>query len=79
MVKNWWTSKTVWVNILTVLVGIVGVVQVSAGTLPPAALPYLTMAGGILNVILRFVTSQPVTQRAATKLQAKMIKAPKIK
>lgn len=58
-VKKWWMSKTLWFNIITALVGVIGQItnlfHFSAQT--------NSIFAGILtvgNFILRFLTSQPV-------------------
>ena len=59
--KSWAKSKTVWVNMLTLVVGVVGYV---AGheviTEYPAIVAALVAVLGGLNVALRFVTWQSV-------------------
>ena len=61
MKKSIWTSKTFWVNALTVCVGIIGYVaghDVIAEY--PAVLAALVAVQGAVNVALRFVTWQPI-------------------
>jgi len=61
MNKKWYASKTVWVNALTVLVGVVGymagqeIIQDNA-----TLLAGLVAVQGALNVALRFVTWRPI-------------------
>lgn len=59
--KKWWQSKMIWVNALTVLVGVVGYV---AGhnvirEYPELVAVLVAIQGGI-NVVLRFVTGEPI-------------------
>jgi hypothetical protein len=60
--KKWWASKTVWVNALTLLVGVVGyiaghdVIQSN-----PGLIAILIAAQGGVNVILRFVTGKSLS------------------
>lgn len=61
--KVWYLSKTLWVNILVVVIAILGFV---AGDqfpiqLGPDAIYYIGFALGILNIVLRFLTGQPVS------------------
>ncbi len=59
--KKWYTSKTVWVNALTIVVGVVGflagheVIQDNA-----TFLAGLVALQGALNVALRFITWRPI-------------------
>lgn len=55
MVKQWWQSKTVWLGVLIVLGGIVEFV----GGLPPGA-SVSTILAGIISIIIRFLTNQPI-------------------
>jgi len=57
MKKKWYTSKMVWVNALTVAVGVIGYVAGHAVIQDNATLiAGLVAAQGALNVCLRFVT-----------------------
>ena len=63
--KIWYTSKMLWINILTVAAMILSfVVDTSmAGGLPLDLDPrWIALALGIINIILRSVTSQPVSR-----------------
>jgi len=55
-------SKTIWVNVLTIIVGTVAYI---AGNDVMAQYPQvvaaLVAAQGLLNVVLRFVTYKPLT------------------
>ena len=59
--KKWWKSKTVWLNVIGVLAGVVGYVAgqelIQDNTQLIAAL--VAMQGG-LNVVLRFITGTPI-------------------
>lgn len=63
--KVWYESKTLWINILTVAAMILSfVVDTSmAGGLPLDLDPrWIALALGIINIVLRSVTNQPVTR-----------------
>lgn len=60
MSKSIFKSKTFWFNALTATGTILGTY---GGLLGPAALPYVVGATGIINVVLRFMTTQPVTMK----------------
>lgn len=59
--KSIWISKTFWVNMLTISVGIVGYVaghDVIAEY--PAIMAAMVAVQGVVNVVLRFVTWQAI-------------------
>ncbi len=56
--KSLFKSKTFWVNLLGITAD---AILHYSGVLPPAWQPYIVMAGGIINVVLRTITNQPVT------------------
>lgn len=59
--KPWYLSRTVWVNLLTTVVGVVGYLAGSDFIAQnPALVAALTSGLGVLNVILRLVTGSPV-------------------
>jgi len=60
MVKSWYTSKTVWVGIIYILIGVLGIVAefLNKGDYTPAA--FVLLGIGILTVILRFMTKEAV-------------------
>ena len=62
--KPWWESKTIWLN---VLVGVVGVVEAATDALkpvlPPETLGGLVTAVALANVVLRTVTKTPVAKK----------------
>lgn len=63
MTKLWYTSKTVWINVVATLVALYSLFQVTP-IFPQTWLPYFGLAVGILNVILRiWFTDSPVSLR----------------
>ncbi len=59
--KKWYLSKLVWVNTLTLVVGVVGYLAGSDIIAQyPAILAALVAVQGAVNVALRFVTWQPL-------------------
>jgi hypothetical protein len=61
--KPWYESKTVVINAIIVLLAVLGYVLegITAGALPFSLDPeVVAFSMGIINVILRFTTSQPV-------------------
>lgn len=56
--KPFWQSRTFWLNLLGA--GAAGL-EIVADILPPEWQAYAVAAYGILNIILRFDTKEPVT------------------
>lgn len=57
--KPWYLSKTVFVNALT---AIATVMAQMADVLPPEWAPKIVTALAVVNLILRVVTTQPITK-----------------
>lgn len=69
--KDWYKSKTVWANVLSTTVAVLSLL--GAHPLLAEYSEHVLLAVGVLNVLLRFVTDQPVTtpaivRRVRTKL-----------
>lgn len=63
--KPFWESKTMWINVLTVVAMILSFVIDThmAGGLPLDLDPrWIALALGIVNIVLRSVTNQPITR-----------------
>lgn len=63
--KVWYESKTLWINILTVAAMILSFVvdTHAAGGLPLDLDPrWVALALGVINIVLRSVTNQPVSR-----------------
>jgi hypothetical protein len=56
--KRWYKSKTVWINVLTLIAMILATVGAWAEMQDMA--PQIAYALAIVNVLLRFVTSESV-------------------
>lgn len=57
--KPFYFSKTVWLNVITT---IIGALTLFPGKVPTEYEPYILLAVGILNVVLRvWFTDSPVT------------------
>lgn len=59
--KQWYKSKTIWINGLTAVVSVVGIV---APIVPAVALPYLTAGVGVANIGLRMITKEGIGKDA---------------
>jgi len=53
-------SKTLWFNVLTLCLAIVSLPEF-VSLLPVSALPYIANLNAVGNILLRTVTSKPVT------------------
>jgi uncharacterized membrane protein len=60
-VKPWWTSKTIWLNIITLAMAMLTFLadQPWYAAHKDAAAATLTIIG-VLGIILRFMTNQPI-------------------
>lgn len=58
-VKSFWTSKTFWFNALTLIVFVFTLPEVAA-IVPENWWKYILAGNAVINVILRFLTSQPI-------------------
>lgn len=62
--KVWYESKVLWFNALTIIAVVIAFLmqQQAAGTLPFNLSPeWVVFIQAVINLILRFVTSAPVT------------------
>ena len=63
--KPFWQSKTMWINGLTVLAMILAFVvdtQMAGGLPFELDSAWLVLILGIVNILLRFVTNQPISR-----------------
>ncbi len=56
--KNLFKTKTFWLNVGLVAVALLGLL--AGSPLLSHYSPYLTLAGAVVNIVLRTITSQPV-------------------
>lgn len=54
--KPWYVSKTVWVNLLVFALSLLAAVSGEAWV----NFEYVTIATAVVNVLLRFITSDPI-------------------
>ena len=57
--KQWWKSKTVWINVLTVL-GSVVVLASTSFDVSKQVLEWLLFSSGVVNILLRFLSGEPL-------------------
>ena len=53
--KQWWTSRTLWVNVLTLLAMVI--TQIMGWSDMQAYAPELLMISNVVNILLRFVST----------------------
>lgn len=57
--KPWYSSRTIWLAVAMFLASVLSLPQVLA-IVPEGLLPYVTAAGAVLAVVLRFRTDQGI-------------------
>lgn len=58
--KPWYKSKTIWVNVLTVLAGMGSVVQLWTPILDPVIIGVGMSVVGLANIVLRTITTEGI-------------------
>ena len=56
----WYQSRTIWLNVIGIVVEALTLDQLGA-VVPPEARPYIALVVGILNIVLRTLTSTSLT------------------
>ena len=65
MIKNWWRSKTLWLNILATAVVITQAVQGQPWVNPE----YQVFALAVLNALVRLLTNTAISGTPASRVQ----------
>ena len=61
MTKNWWESKTIWVNLVAFFIAVLGAaLDTDLVRATPQAVYIATDALSGLNLVLRFLTHKPI-------------------
>jgi len=69
-IKNWYESKTFWLNLLVALV-LIADLLVQQPFIPPTYLPIIATVVGILNIIIRvWFTDTGIASKAARAARA---------
>ena len=55
--KPWWKSRTIWLNVGVILLGLI---EAGADVVPPEYQPLALAVAGLLNAIVRLDTKRPV-------------------
>ena len=70
--KPWHTSRTLWLNALTVATMVFALTELG-NVLPPDSGKYVALANAIVNIILRvYFTSQPIAAPAPSRSPSKI-------
>jgi len=56
--KQWWESKTIWINILTLVVMIIS--QIMGWEDMKSYAPTLLIISNAINLVLRFISTAPI-------------------
>lgn len=64
--KSFWQSKTLWINVITLVITVLGMAADWTFVTPQAA-QIIVFALAAANVILRLLTSAPITETATRK------------
>lgn len=62
--KPWYKSKTIWLNVLTVIAGAGSVVQIWTPFLGPVGTGVAMSTIGVANILLRSVTNNGIALKA---------------
>lgn len=63
--KDFWKSKTFWANTIAIIASITGVFGLDLGLDPEAQTATVATIMGIVNLVLRFTTKEPIKQAVA--------------
>jgi uncharacterized membrane protein len=56
--KQWWRSKTIWINILTLVAMIIS--QITGWEDMKSYAPTLLIVSNAINLVLRFISTAPI-------------------
>jgi hypothetical protein len=56
--KQWWKSKTIWINILTLVAMIIS--QITGWEDMKSYAPTLLIVSNAINLVLRFISTAPI-------------------
>ena len=65
--KMWYASKTFWVNLLAIVVAVGHYLLEQPSIVPATYVAYVSAGLGAANLVLRMVTTQPLTVRGKRK------------
>lgn len=60
MPKEWYLSRTIWIGVLEILIGCVGLVADFAAIGDYSTASSVLLFSGVLKVVLRYMTTKPL-------------------
>lgn len=58
--KDFYKSKTFWVNLVAIVASIAGVFSLDLGLDPETQTAVVASIMGVVNIVLRFITKEPI-------------------
>lgn len=58
--KAWWQSRTIWVNLIMAIAGIVAIFSPAVADVMKQYLGEAGLGWGIINIVLRFITDKEI-------------------
>lgn len=68
--KPWYQSRTIWVNVLSLIIALAALFAGDTLGLPPDVVKYATIVLAVANVVLRTVTSEAIAGTPAARAHA---------
>ncbi len=62
--KPFWTSKTLWINVIALIAALGGIFEIDIGLTPVVQTAMVTSIMAVVNMILRAITKSAVTVKA---------------
>ena len=59
---KWFASKTLWVNVVALVATLAGVFKLDLGLTPEVQATVVTTILALVNIVLRFVTTTPISK-----------------
>lgn len=69
--KPWYRSKTLWANVFTVLIAILGLL--GAHPLLEQYSDHILLVMGVIGILLRFVTDQPLSPNVGAVIKRRIV------
>lgn len=64
--KPFYASKTFWANVIVVAVAVLAYLGAQPGLIPAEFGPWVLAGVGALNIVLRFMTNEPITLKRSS-------------
>ena len=59
---KWFASRTLWVNVVALVATLAGAVKLDLGLTPEVQATVVTTIMAVVNIVLRFVTTTPISK-----------------